>query len=198
MAVNTNEIINNIENFIKLDNKIILSVGSGGGQLVGYGKNAKKIIAIDNDFSALNKLKNVIQSKELNSNYEYLCDDFMNIKISADIVFFEFSLHEMINPVKAIKHAKTITPTVIILDHNIESNWLYIVCEENKVAISDNAIMNIGVKNKIVYSIEQYFKDYKSIKNKVESQGNEAILRIEKYKNQNDIKIKMKYNLIEV
>jgi len=53
MATDINKILKNLYEFYDLADHTIITVGAGGGQLIGYGNKAKKVLAIDYDREAL-------------------------------------------------------------------------------------------------------------------------------------------------
>jgi predicted RNA methylase len=198
MAVNSIELINNIDSFIDFSNRSVLIIGAGGGQLVGYAANAKQIIAVDNDENSINQLRERVSKTMLKDKYSYIVNDFFNVTCKADILVFEFSLHEIPDIKKAIEHGKELAPQVIVFDHCKESEWLYIVQEEGKIENEDNILEKMNVKKAKQYSTMQSFNEYEDLKKKVEIQGEESIKAIHKYITTKNIEIDMKYKLIEI
>jgi SAM-dependent methyltransferase len=198
MAVNSIELINNIDSFIDFSNRSVLIIGAGGGQLVGYAANAKQIIAVDNDENSINQLRERVSKTMLKDKYSYIVNDFFNVTCKADILVFEFSLHEIPDIKKAIEHGKELAPQVIVFDHCKESEWLYIVQEEGKIENEDNILEKMNVKKAKQYSIMQSFNEYEDLKRKVVIQGEESIKAIHKYITTKNIEIDMKYKLVEI
>ena len=79
---NTREVLigtinNNLLEFYDFNNKIILAIGAGGGQIIEYGFKARKIIAIDNNEEAINKLHNKLLQTGLSDKYSIIHSDFL-------------------------------------------------------------------------------------------------------------------------
>ncbi len=45
-------LLDNLLRFYPFDGKVVLAVGAGGGQLAGYGRAAKRVIAVDHEAAA--------------------------------------------------------------------------------------------------------------------------------------------------
>ncbi|MDD4857209.1 MAG: hypothetical protein PHD74_03785 [Candidatus Krumholzibacteria bacterium] len=56
MATDIGKIVENLVSFYDFKGKDVVHVGAGGGQLVGYAHSPRKITAIDNDRSAVERL----------------------------------------------------------------------------------------------------------------------------------------------
>lgn len=198
MATDIKAIIKNLVEFYDFKDKKILSVGAGGGQLVEYARDAKEIFAVDNDLNAIKRLEESITSKGLSDKFKIIHSDFYNVNIPCDVVLFEFCLHEMIDALKAIKHAKTLGVDVVIIDHWKESEWAYFVDEKEKVTQSWSVIESHGHKRFEVYNSVQLFADYNELFNKVSVMGETSIARIDKFKMQSSIVIPMSYVIVQV
>ena len=107
MATDIKRLINNLLEFYDFENKAILSVGAGGGQLIEYGRHAKHVTAIDNDKAALDKLKQNLIASGLDDKFTLVHSDFYAADFKADLLLFEFCLHEMEDPEAAIRRALT-------------------------------------------------------------------------------------------
>ena len=188
-----NKIISNLKKFCTLDDKVILCVGAGGGQFVVYGRDARKVIAIDSDPEALKILETRVEEEGLKEKFEIILKDFGKCNIHADLVIFEFSLHEMRNPCAAIRRALTLAPEVVIMDHWKSSSWAFLIDEYDKITRSWNAVETFIVKNLKVYDSMQNFADYDQLNRKIESQGETAIERAKDYKNRKNFTIPFSY-----
>ena len=193
MATDTKQIVANLLSFYDFSNKTIVSVGAGGGQFIEYGRNAKKVYAIDNDKSALTKLEENLQKANLSDRFTLIHSEFENITQSADVVLFEFCLHEMKDARAAITHALTLSPNILVSDHWPTSEWAYIVDEREKATASWNAINTFNPQKVQQHNALQIFADYEELYQKVKGQGEATIQRIEQYKNQTNIEIPMSY-----
>lgn len=195
MATNVKEIIDNLLEFYEFDNQIVISVGAGGGQFIEYGRYSRKVIAVDNDEAALNKLERALYNYNLMDKFTLINADFYEINQKGDVVFFEFCLHEMKETEIAINHALTLAPSILISDHWPNSEWAYIVDEKEKVINSWEALKKHKFKRVRRYDTVQSFHDYEELFLKVQSQGENSIRRITKYKNMKDFTIPMSYGL---
>jgi ubiquinone/menaquinone biosynthesis C-methylase UbiE len=193
MAVDISKVIGNLNEFYKFDNQAVISVGAGGGQFVEYGRHARHVIAVDNDEEALNKLKNALYTSRMAEKFTLIHSDFYHVKNKGDVVFFEFCLHEMKDTQKAIKHALTLAPVVLISDHWPGSEWAYIVDEKEKVTKSWESLKKFRFKKIQRYDTVQFFQDYEELYVKVKVQGENSINRISKYKGSKEFTIPMSY-----
>jgi predicted RNA methylase len=193
MATDINKILENLFEFYDFNNKIIISVGAGGGQFIEYGRVSKQVIAIDNDKEALSSLENNLQKSQLLDKFTLINSDFYFVNKKGDVVMFEFCLHEMKNPEAAINHALAMAPNILINDHWPNSEWAYIVDEKEKVINSWEALNKFNLKKIQRYDTVQFFHDYKELFFKVKGQGENSINRINQYKDKKDFTIPMSY-----
>lgn len=193
MATDIKKMISNLMEFYDFNNQTIITVGSGGGQFIEYGRVSKNVIAIDNDEIALQKLKENLVKSGLDSKFTLIHSDFYLTNLKADVVMFEFCLHEMKDPLAAIKHAQTMAPNILITDHWPDSKWAYYVDEEEKVKKSWAAINSLSTKKVQKYDGLQLFNDYEEIYQKVKVQGENSIKRIAEFKDKKNITIPMSY-----
>lgn len=198
MATDIKAIVSNLVGFYDFNDKIILSVGAGGGQLIEYGRKAKKVFAVDNDLSAIQRLNESISAKGLSDKFETIHNDFFNVRETPDAVLFEFCLHEIPSTNKALQYAKSLSNDVLIIDHWFASDWAYYVDEKEKVAVSWAAIEANGYKRFEVYESVQLFANYDELYQKVSVMGETSIARIEKFKTQIDIVIPMSYMIAQL
>jgi len=198
MATDVKAIIANLLSFYDFNDKTIISVGAGGGQFIEYARSAKKVYAIDNDSEALNRLSDNLIKASLTDKFTLIHSEFEQVKLTGDVVLFEFCLHEMNDASVAIKRALTMAPVVIIGDHLPNSEWAFIVGEEQKVVNSWNAIERFDISKRQEYEAVQSFADYEELYQKVKGQGNEVINRISKFKNQSCFEIPMLYGFVMI
>ncbi len=196
MATDIKKIIENLFEFYDFNNQIIISVGAGGGQFIEYARSAQKVFAIDNDRDALNRLKDRLIKANLTDKFKLIHSEFEQLNLRGDVVLFEFCLHEMKDSELAIKHALTLAPIVLICDHLPDSEWAFIVGEEQKVANSFNAIERFNLRKHQSYKTIQYFADYDELFQKIKVQGKEVIKLISKFENQTSIEISMSYGFV--
>jgi len=62
MPTDLDLIVANLTSFHDFSGKIVIHVGAGGGQLIGYAASCRKVVAVDNDPSALERLEQRVAS----------------------------------------------------------------------------------------------------------------------------------------
>ena len=153
------------------------------------------MIAIDNDSTAVNKLRQSIEEKGLTSKFELMCGDFHATQARGDVVLFEFSLHEMNDPAAALQRSRAMAPDTVVFDHSPGSEWAYYIAEDEKVKSSWNAIESCAIRKSIHYDAIQRFATYQELYDKVKPQGQASINRIKRFESARDITIPMKYGI---
>ncbi|HVN32236.1 MAG TPA: methyltransferase domain-containing protein [Thermoanaerobaculaceae bacterium] len=195
MATDYAALLANLLAFYEFGNKVMLSVGAGGGQLAGYGRVARKVIAVDSDAAALAALAERTRLLGIEDRFDLVEKDFMAVAERADVVLFEFALHEIPDPGAALAHAATLAPDTVIIDHAPGSPWSHAVDETEKVAASWEAAAARGPRRVQDYDAVQRFPSYRELFDKVKGQGEEAIRRIERWRGCTDITIPMAYRI---
>ena len=195
MATDVAVILENLLGFYEFDNKVMISVGAGGGQLAGYGRVARKVVAVDPDGAALAALAERIRALGIGDRFVLVEKDFMAVTERADVVLFEFALHEIPDPGAALAHAATVAPDTVIIDHAPGSPWAHAVDETEKVAASWKAAAARGIRRVQDYDAVQLFPSYRELFDKVKGQGAEAIRRIERWRGCTEITIPMAYRI---
>jgi SAM-dependent methyltransferase len=185
----------NLRRFYDFSGKIVLVVGAGGGQLLHHDSKAKKLIAIDRDSEALGELEARIDANGARDSMELVCASFEDVRLSGDVVYFEFCLHEISDPHHALTHARTLAPDIIVFDHLPASPWAFHAAEEDKVGRSTEAMERFGVRQRQSFSTEQRFSHYDELLAKVRVQGPVAIERAQRFIGVTNIVIPMSYGL---
>lgn len=196
MAADVLAILKNILEFTDFTNKTVIAIGAGGGQFAEYGKKARRIIAVDSNPEALEALQKKMAIIGLRDRFEYHAGDFITFALKGDMVFFEFCLHEMADPVLALEKAKSMAPQVVILDHSPDSPWAYIVAEETKVSNAWQAIQAQNPSRVQHFPSQQSFATFAELEVKVMAQGEMSLQRIEPYRGQKNFTIPMSYGLV--
>jgi hypothetical protein len=111
------------------------------------------------------------------------------------VVYFEFCLHEMDDPEKALMHAKSLAPDIVVYDHSPGSEWIYYGAEEDKVCRSFAAMEHFGIRRRQTLHAEQRFTRYAELVAKVSPQGPLAVERVQPFATATDIVIPMSYEL---
>jgi predicted RNA methylase len=195
MATDYGKLVDNLLAFYNFTDKTVIAVGAGGGQLIGYGWAAARVLALDNDPAALERLRERLSAAGLEDRFTPVLGDFFESNLRADAVLFEFCLHEMADPAAAVERARGMARDVVIFDHWPGSEWSYVSAEDEKVAASWAALVRFPVKKKQMHEAVQSFRDYDELYEKVKGQGETAISRIAPYKGRTGIRIPMAYGL---
>ena len=195
MAADYEQLRNNLRAFYDFTGKVVLFVGAGGKQLLDPAVETKKLIAIDKDFGALQELKARVSANGKQDSIQVIAGSFEEITFLGDVVYFEFCLHEMADPERALAHARTLAPEVVIFDHLPGPEWTYCAAEEDKVRRSAEAVEREGVRRRQTFAAEQRFRDFDELIAKISVQGPLAIERAQRFAGAAKIVIPMTYAL---
>lgn len=195
MAADYRKMVADLLAFFDFTGRTVLSVGAGGGQLIEYGRPARRVLALDCDAPALDRLRENLKTAGLEDKFEPVLGDFFAVELKADVVLFEFSLHEMADPVAALERARRLAPAVVVFDHGPGSLWSYMTAEEHKVVAAWAAVCRFPVKKARIYEGIQAFPGYEELFQKVKGQGETSLARIEPYRGQTGIRIPFTYGL---
>jgi predicted RNA methylase len=189
MAADTKKIVADLLAFYEFKDRTILTVGAGGGQLIEYGRAARKVLALDCDAAALDRLREALKTAGLEDKFEPILGDFFTTALEADVVLFEFSLHEMADPAAALERARRLAPAVVVFDHGPGSLWSYMAAEEDKVVAAWAAVCRLPVRKTRIQEGVQAFAAFEDLYDKVKGQGETSLARIERYRGQVGIRI---------
>jgi predicted RNA methylase len=181
--------------FFDFTGKTVLDVGGGGGQLAGFGRAAGRVLALDVDPAALETLRGNLRTAGLEDKFELIRGDFFKMDLKADVVLFEFSLHEMADPAAAVERARMLASDVVVFDHWPGSPWSFIGAEEDKVAASWASLSRFPVRKTASFETHQVFRDHEQLRERVKDQGPVSLARIAGYQGLTDIRIPMPYGL---
>jgi SAM-dependent methyltransferase len=195
MAANLDAIIANLSSFWDPKEKSVLHVGAGGGQLIGYARDARSVVAVDSDPLAVSRLETALQASDFAGRFRVVLGEFLSFSGRADVVFFEFCLHEMDDPGAALLHAGSLAPEILVLDHLPDSRWAWHTCEEDKAARAWDAVRQLGTAREASFRATQHFDAYADLLSRVEPLGPEAIDRSRQWSGQEDIRIDMRYGM---
>ena len=120
---------------------------------------------------------------------------FEEVTLHGDAVYFEFCLHEMEDPEKALIHAKSLAPDIVVYDHSPGSEWIYYGAEEDKVSRNSAVMQRFGIRRRRTFQAEQRFGNYTELLAKVRPQGPLAIERAQRFAGATEIVIPMSYEL---
>ena len=197
MAADYAQMMRDLLSFYDFTDKTMVSIGAGGGQFLGRGHPARRIVAIDQDAAALDQLRLAVARNDMSDVFSFIHGDFLTMELPArgDVALFEFCLHEMADVALALTRAGTLAPDVVVFDHGRTSEWAYYVVEEVKVAAAWKALERFAVVRHREFAAEQRFGDHAELLAKVQPQGELAIQRIERFRGETDITIPMTYEL---
>lgn len=195
MATDYAQLTRNLLGFYDFTDKIVLFVGAGGRQLLDLSAGMKTLIAIDQDVEALRELAANVAVKGMQDSVKVVSGKFEEVAMPGDVVYFEFCLHEMADPQKALAHARNLARDIVVFDHSPDSVWIYYGAEEDKVRLSAQAMERFGLRSHEEFHTEQRFADYAELLAKVSPQGPIAIERIERFASAKNIVIPMGYEL---
>ena len=195
MATDYSQLTKTLLRFYDFTNKVVLFVGAGGRQLLDPSAGTKKLIAIDQDVEALRELAANVAAKGIQDSVVVVGGKFEDVALSGDVVYFEFCLHEMADPQKALTHAKNLARDIVVFDHSPGSEWIFYGAEEDKVRRSTQAMECFGLRGRERFHTEQRFEDYAELLAKMSTQGPTAIQRTQRFAGATNIIIPMRYEL---
>jgi len=195
LATDYAKLTENLCHFYDFRDKVVLFVGAGGRQLLNPASRIKKLIAIDKDVDALRELKENVLLQGLSHSVEVVGAKFEQVTSHGDAVYLEFCLHEMDDPEKALVHAKSLAPDIVVYDHSPGSEWIYYGAEEDKVACSAAVMRRFGIRRRQRFEAEQQFANFAELIAKVSPQGPLAIARAQRFAEAASIVIPMSYEL---
>jgi len=195
MAADYELMIRNLLSFYDFTGKTVIAVGAGGGLLAEYSRTMGKVIAVDHDSAALKQLHENIVRMGLTDKFTLVQSDFFSLDLRADVLLFEFCLHEIADPAEAVAKARTLAPDVVVFDHAPDSDWAFCAAEEDKVRLVWQVLDELPSRRRRLYETVQKFNEFSELLEKVKSQGETAIQRIEKWRGRKNIAIPMTYGL---
>ena len=195
LATDYAKLSQNLRDFYDFTGKVVLFIGAGGRQLLDPAARTRKLIAIDKDVEALRELRANIVAQGLQDAVDVIACSFEEVRSPGDTVYFEFCFHEMDDPEKALRHAKSLAPDVVVYDHSPGSEWIYYGAEEDKVARSSEVLERFGIRARQKFLAQQHFANLAELIAKVSAQGALAIERAQRFAGATDIVIPMTYEL---
>ena len=196
MAVDLQEITANVVRFYDFRGKTVLFVGAGGRQLLDPSAGTRKLIAIDRDAESLTALKANIAANGWQDSMEVVASNFEDVTLLADVVYFEFCLHEMDDPLQSLTHARTLAPDLVVYDHAPGSDWIFYGAEDDKVVACGAAMGRFGVRRRQAFHATQRFQDHAELLARMAGQGDLAIQRMQRFTGATDIAIPMDYEAV--
>jgi predicted RNA methylase len=178
VATDVRRVVENLRAFHDLGGREVLCVGAGGGQFLELYAEAGAVVAVDSDPAALRQLEAAVAARGLQDRVELVPGDFFEVGRRAEVVVFEFCLHEMPDPAKALERARSLAPEVLVFDHAPGSEWVHYTVEDEKVVRSTQAMEAFGIRRRAAFKGEQRFPGYAELRDKVAPQGQIALERI--------------------
>ena len=193
MAADIHAIIRDLESFYDFTGKTVIHVGAGGGQLVAYARRARHVLAVDPDPAAVTRLEAALRAAGLAERFQVVNGLFETVTATADVVFFEFCLHEIDDPAAALAHARTLAPEIVVIDHAPDSPWVWLMDEGGKLERSWGAVGRAPAERQSLFEGVQHFNQFQELQAKLESLGEPTLTRIQEYREQRDFTIGMDY-----
>ena len=195
MPTDLDLIVANLTSFHDFSGKIVIHVGAGWGQLIGYAAACRKVVAVDHDVPALERLEQRVADLALQKTVSVVACDFYDLELPGDVVLFEFCLHEMRDPSAAIDLARAMAEEVVVMDHLPESRWSWYANEDKAVAGTWKAVVAKGTRAMRSYDAVQKFDSYPQLQARFSSQGEESLRRIGELQGRTGIEIPMPYGI---
>jgi hypothetical protein len=196
VAVDRALLTRNLHRFYDFTNQVVLFVGAGGNQLFDPATRIRKLIAIDPSAASLHALQRQAGANPSVSPVEVLATKFEDVRLRGDVVYFEFCLHEIAGPLRALEHAKSLAPDIVVFDHSPHSPWVFHAAEENLLQRSSEAIKEFGPRSYSAFRTEQRFATQLELLDKVRSQGPTAVQRAQRFVGAREILIPMDCELV--
>jgi len=136
----------------------------------------------------------MLLQRVLQDSVDVVASGFEEVTLCGDVVYFEFCLHEMDDPQKALAHGRTLAPDIVVFDHSLGSEWVFYAAGEEKVRRSTEAVERFGVRRSETFHTGQHFRDHAELA-KVTVEGDVAIQRAQRFAGATDIVIPMSYQL---
>jgi SAM-dependent methyltransferase len=195
LATDLQQIVREVGAFIDLRGRRVMTVGSGGGQLVDYSLPARHVIAVDRDAAALERLAARLREGGYGERFTLLHEDFPRVDERADVLIFEFCLHEIAEPGRALEHAAGLALDVVVLDHAPHSRWAWYAAEEVEMAAAWAAVEERPVRSWRAVDAEQSFVDYSELAARLAAQPPLSRERTLELEGRSPIVIPMPYRL---
>ena len=196
MSTDIAAILRNLESCYDFTGKSVIHVGAGGGQLIGYAGKARDVLGVDPDAAAVERLKAAIRERGLEDRFRVVQSDVQSVSARADVVFFEFCLHEIVDPLTALRHAQTLAPEVLVVDPTPGSAWAWHLCETEKVLRGWAAAERFPRAVDRIFPGMQRFRNHAELLAKVQVLGECVIRRVRDFEGRQDFSIDMPYRVV--
>jgi len=193
VPTDTAEIVRNLAAFYEFSGKSVVAVGAGGGQLIEYAQPAQHVIAVDKDRAAIARLSERVVVLGMAERFTFVTADFLSVAPRGDVVLFEFCLHQMDDPERALDHASSLAPEVLVIDHAPPSRWEWYAAEEARVEEGWKTALRRTAKRRQSVEALQRFENFSELEARLALQGPVSRERIETLRGQTSIRIPMPY-----
>jgi len=195
MAADIAAILRDLESCYDFTGRSVIHVGAGSGQFIGYAGGACSVLAVDPDAAAVERLKTAIRERGLEDRFRVLRGDVQSVSAGADVVFFEFCLHEIVDPLTALRHARTLAPEVLVVDPAPGSSWAWHLCETEKVLRGWAAAERFPRTLDRTFPGVQRFHDHAELLARVQALGDCVVRRVREFEGRQDFSIDMPYRV---
>jgi SAM-dependent methyltransferase len=195
LATDTREIALSLSAFYDFAGATVVDVGAGGGQLVEYARAARRVIAVDRDPAALDRLAARLRDCGMTDKFELVARDLLDVDTRGDVVLFEFCLHQMAEPGRALAHGRALGDQVVVIDHAPGSRWSWYAAEDRQVGAAWDAVGRWSIRQERDLLAWQRFRDFGELEARLAACRPESRERIEPLRGELDISIPMPYRL---
>ena len=195
MATDLALVLAHLTSFYDFGRKVVVHAGAGGGQLIGYARASRKVLAVDPDPAAIQRLERRIAREGLQEIVSVLPGDFRDLDLHGDVVLLEFCLHQLSDPLAAIGAARAIAPDVVVIDHLTGSRWSWYANEAEAVAAAWDAVGRAGTRGRRSFEGLQRFRSYEELRARFSAMGQESQRRILDLQGRTDIAVPMPYGV---
>jgi SAM-dependent methyltransferase len=196
MATDIAAILRNLETCYDFTGRSVIHVGAGGGQFIGYAGKVRSVLGVDLDAAAVERLRAAVRENGLEDRFRVTQGDILSVSARADVVFFEFCLHEIVDPLTALRHARALAPETLILDPAPSSSWAWYLCEAEKVLRGWSAAGRFPATLDRTFAGIQRFRDHAELLAKVRVLGEPVIRRVREFAGRQDFAIDMPYRVV--
>ena len=196
MAADLQAILADLGSCYDFNGRSVIHVGAGGGQLVASVARARGVLGVDPDAAALEQLEARVREAGLAGRYRTVRADLLAVSERADVVFFEFCLHEIVDALTVLRHARTLAPDVLVADHAPGSSWSWYLCEAEKVTRGWSAAGRFPLALDRTFTGLQRFRDHAELTAKVAVMGECSLRRVEEFRDRRDFTIPMPYRVV--
>lgn len=193
MPTDTGQIVSGLIDFYDFAGKTVVDVGAGGGQLAEFARKSRRVIAVDHDEVALERLARRLEASGLAGRFTLVAGEFLEVRDAGDVVLLEFSLHQMPEPERALEHASRLAPDVLVVDHAPSSIWSWYAAEERQVAAGWKAVEARTVRRWRAVEAFQSFRDHAELETRLASQPPKSAERLRALRGHTSISIPMPY-----